>query len=352
MKESKALVTQDFTSAYGIAEVSRQWVLEKDVSDFLHLNVTGGVILADALTGDGMRDQVSPELLSGFHALMGDKADTMDKVRSILVENLMRGDAATLGLINKIKGQIGENVFAETAMKSGFIARLADLGNQEAWDVAVTSKDGITEYVQVKTMSSADQVIDYMKEVAGKVAAGQITDGDTVVQKISFAVPDTIYADVVEKASALGLDIKIMSFNLSAQDAAHIVRDGFDNVAYIGIGNFLNQLAGGTLTALAVHTLVQMYLLNKGACEAEKMLNRVVSETSYSAGGIGAALSMEAIISKGFGVATGSLPAIAVVMATGLTARGILRRIVARHSYADFLRQENDNLRHLLCSTV
>ena len=349
MTAGTEITIRDFVASSGAKTLLRRWTLEKDVSDFLHLNVAGSVILADVLTGDGMRDQISPELLSGFYALMGDKVSTADEVKNILVQNLMLGDASTIGLINKIKGQIGENVFAETAMKSGFAARLANSGSQEAWDVAVTS-DGLTQYTQVKTMASADDVIEHMQRVAEKVSAGIITDGETVVREIGFAVPDAIYAEVVEKASALGLDTKITSFDLSAQDAAQIVQDGFDSVAYLGLGNFFNQLAGGTLTALAMHTLVQMYLLHKGACQAENMMRHIVSEAGYAAGGIGAALGMEAVIAKGFGVATGSLPAIAIIMATGLTARGMLRRIAARHSYADFLRQGNDNLRLLLCS--
>ncbi len=351
MTYGKEITVTEFKDAYGIRDMARRWAMEKEVSDFLHLSTAGGIILADVLAGDGLRDQISPELLAGFQALMKEKVSTADDIREILIEKLMYGNSATLGLINKIKGQVGENVFAETARQSGFAARLADSGSQEAWDVAITPVDAVTQYIQVKTMSSSGAVIDKMKTVAEKVAAGKITDGDTIVQDISFAVPNVIYEEVVEKVDALGLDTPVLSFGLSADDAAQIVRDGFDNVGIFGLGNFFNQLAGGTLTALTLHTLVQMFLLSKGAKEVDSMLQQVGMETGYSAGGIGAAMTMEAVISKGFGVVTGSLPAVAVVMATGLSVRGILRRVVARHDYAAFMHKENNDLKRL-CTEI
>lgn len=335
----KSITIQEFSDTYGAKPLFTRWMLEKDVSDFLGMQITGGVILADALIGDGMRDHISPELLEGFRALMGEKADTADEIRDILVEKLMLGDASVLGLINKIKGQVGENLFAETAANAGFSARLAEAGNQEAWDCCVTGSDGVAQYVQVKTYASADAVVEKMKEVAEKVSAGKITDGDKAVDAISFAVPQDIYGDVVSKAQAAGLDTPIIPFDLSAQDAARIVQEGFDNVAYHGFGNFFNELAGGTLTATVLHTLVQAFLLHKGA--SENTMRNIARETGLSAGGIGAALGMEGVVVKGLGLATGSLPAVALLIATGMTARGLLRRIVARHDYAGFLRQEN-----------
>ncbi len=302
--------------------------------------------MADILIGHGMSDKISPQLLSACQNLMNEKAESADQVCAILVDKLMLGDAAVQGMINKIKGQIGEDIFAETAAQAGFMARLADSGSQEAWDVAVTSADGATQYIQVKTMSSADSVLQHMQLVADKLASGEITDGNNIVTEIGFAVPQDIYGEVVSKALAAELEIPVMTFDITAQDAARIVQDGFDNVAYLGLGNFFNQLAGGTLTALAIHTLVQMYLLRKGACEAENMMNRVAMETASSAGGIGAAIGMEAFISKGFGVATGSMASIAVVVATGLTIRGLLRRmIIERDDLSGFLQQENNLLK-------
>lgn len=334
-----------FIERHGAEGIFRRWVLEKDVRDFLHLSVGGGVVLADVLTGHGVHDTISPQLWDACQNLMREKAGSADQLCDILVDKMMLGDAATLGYINKIKGQVGEDVFLESAQQAGFSARLADLGNQEAWDVAVTSKtDGLTEYVQVKTMASPDNVLGHMQTVADKLAAGKIMDGNIPVHDITFAVPDDIYDAVVQKAVAAGLPTKITSFPLSAQDAAQVVQDGFDNVAYFGIGNALQQLAGGMLTAAVLHTLVHAYLLHKGACRSEVMLKKVGVETALSGGGIAAALGMETLL-KSVGVATGSLPAVAVIMATALSVRGMLRRIALRSGYKIWLEQENMLLR-------
>ncbi len=151
-----------------------------------------------------------------------------------------------------------------------------------------------------------------------------------------------IHAAVVEKAQAAGLDSHVWAFDLSAQDAARIVQEGFDNVAYLGLGNFFNQLAGGTLTVAIMHTLAQAFLLRKGA--SRETAQTVALETGISAGGIGASLGMESVV-QGLGFASKSIPAVAVLVATGLTARGLLRRMIARHDYLGFLKQENEILR-------
>lgn len=337
---TQEVTIKNFSENHGAKSLLTRWMLEREVADFLGMQITGGVILADALAGDGMRDHISPELLDGFHRLMGAKVSTANEIRDILVEKLILGDLAVSGLINKIKGQVGENLFAETASNAGFSARLAASGNQEGWDCCVTGKDGLAQYVQVKTYESADAVVEKMKEVADKVAAGKITgEHGEVVKSIDFAVPQDIHAAVVSKAQAAGLDTNhLWAFDLSAQDAAHIVKEGFDNVAYLGLGNFFNQLAGGTLTAVVLQTLVQAFLLKKGA--SKETMHTVLLESGISAGGIAAALGMEGVIAKA-GLAVGGTPAAAVLVATGLTARGLLRRLIARHDYLGFLCQEN-----------
>lgn len=333
------ITIQNFSERYGAKTLFARWMLEKDISDFLGMQITGGVILADALIGDGMRDHISPELLSAFHSLMGAKAETADQVRDLLLEKLSSGDASVLGLINKIKGQVGENMFMEGASMGGFSARLADAGNQEAWDCCISNSDGVAQYIQVKTYASADAVVAKMREVGEKVAAGKITDRGEVVEQIGFAVPQDIHAEVVAKAAAAGLaDTPVISFDLSAQDAARVVQDGFDNVAYHGFGNFFSEFAGSALTGVALIMVVQGFLLYKGS--SNNTIKAVAQEAGIAAGGIGAALAAEGIIAKG-GLAVGSLPAALLLVTVGLTTRGLLRRVIARHDYEGFLKQEN-----------
>jgi hypothetical protein len=340
-----------FAEQHGTDKIFRRWLLEKEVQDFLHLNVTGGIILVDVLTGHGMQDTISPQLLAACKNLMGDKIASADQINQMLVDRMMDGDAAVLGFINKIKGQIGEDVFVDTANHAGLSAHLADLRNQEAWDVAVTSHDGVTEYIQVKTMASPDAVIEHMKSVADKVLAGTITDGDKVVHDISFAVPEDIFQAVHDKALAAGLATKVISFPLPAADAAQMVQDGFDNAAYLGLGNFFQQLTGGMLTATVLHGLVHAYLLHKGACKAEDMLGEVSGKVALAGGGITAALGMESTL-KALGVATGSFPAVAVIMATALSVRGLLRRIASRRDYEQWIAHDITMMRMQLLPSM
>lgn len=334
---------QGLIGKYGIEGLCRRWLFEKDAKEFMDIGVGRGITLGAVLINPDIHAKLSPQLLESCHNLMGDKAQSADQVCNLLVEKMMNGNAAELGFISKIKGQIGEDVFAETARHAGFNAHLASLGNQEAWDVAITPVHGLTKYVQVKTMELPEQVIGYMKEVAGKVAAGKITDGDIPVNDIIFAVPDDIHDAVVHQAAEAGLTTKIMSFHLSAQDAAKFVQDGFDSVFASGLGDLFQRLAGGTLTAAVLHTLVYAYLLHKGARQAENMLRDVATQTAVTGGGIAAGLGTQTLL-KGFGVVTGSLPAVAVIMATALSARGILSRIISRRSHELWLEQENRDL--------
>ena len=86
-----------------------RWDKEEELDNLLQTAVGAGVVLGNMLVGDGLNDQISPELLDGFAELMGQKADSYDEVRSILLDKLQNGEKSVFGLVNKIKGQIGEN---------------------------------------------------------------------------------------------------------------------------------------------------------------------------------------------------------------------------------------------------
>ena len=180
------------------------WDKEEELDKLLHGAVVPGVVLGDLLVGDGLNDQISSELLDGFANLMGQKADSYDEVRRILREKLEDGDNAVFGLINKIKGQIGENEFTQEAQDAGLNARLAELGNQEAWDVAIDHADGTTQYVQVKMYSDAGGVLRHMQDVNNKLSGTEvILDGNRVVEAIDFAVPANIADEVRIQAAEL-----------------------------------------------------------------------------------------------------------------------------------------------------
>ncbi len=339
---------QQFMSAYkpiSMSEACRRWLLERDVKEFLAYSVGGGVVLGDLLLGGGVRGQVSPELLSGFQNLMGQKADTIPEIESILLDKLIAGDESVMGMISKIKGQIGEDYFVDAAREMGLEASLAESGSQEGWDVVLG--DGIDhakQYIQVKTYESADAVIHHMKEVGEKVDAGIITDGDTVVQVIDFAVPQDIYDEVVSKAAELGLSANVVSLDLTAVEASELVQQGFNAVGLSDLNEMLSRFAVGSGTAIALHAVVAAYLMRKHNDESGDFLKEVSTQGAISSGGIATALLTESTL-KVLGLATGSIPAIGAIVLTSMVARGVFRRILSREHYAEWLVSQTDKLK-------
>lgn len=267
---------ETFCKLYGqqrksIDEVLGQWRVEQ-VDGFLDNLIASGILFSDLAIGDGLRDQISPELLEGFANLMHGKADSYNQVREILLEKLALGDASVLGLVNKIKGQIGENMFIKTI---GSGARLATSGSQEAWDIAIDHADQ-TQYVQVKMYSDADRVLHHMREVQTKVDAGMITDGENVVHHIDFAMPSDIVQEVATQAlnDPTLHDIKIISMDVTADQTADIVWEGVNNVGPHALEHLFGELLSDSLTTSTLQVVVNGFLLYKGA----KILEEAIAD--------------------------------------------------------------------------
>ncbi len=329
-----------------IGTICDGWEKEEGLDNLLQTTVGAGVVLGDLLIGDGLNDQISPELLDGYAKLMGQKADSYNEVRTILLDKLQDGDSATFGLINKIKGQIGENQFIKEAQTAGLSARLATLGNQEAWDVAIDRANGTTQYVQVKMYGDAGGVVRHMQDVTQKLAEGaDITDGDRVVKAIDFAVPANICKEVCAQSAELGIDVNVIPINMTAAEAAEVVQTGFDNVGPGSLSNFFGELFGTTVTVAVVHGLVNAFLVYKGAKTADSFLADTVEETAVSTGAIAVGMSLEAVLNQISMI--GGPPTYALVFCTSMATRGILRRVARRQDYVSWLRVQNAHLRSL-----
>ncbi len=342
---------QQFMESYKpitMANACKRWLLERDVKELLAYSVGGGVVLGDLLVGGGVRGQISPDLLDGFKNLMGENAHTIPEIEALLLDKLITGDESVIGMISKIKGQIGENYFIDTAKNMGLDARLAESGSQEGWDVAIG--DGIQnakQYIQVKTYESANAVIQHMKDVAEKVNAGLITDGDAVVRTIDFAVPHDIYAEVKSKASELGLSADVIKLDLTSTEAAEFVQQGFDAVGLAGLEEMLSRFAVGSGTAFALHAVVTAYLMRKRNDENQCFLKEVSTQGVISSGSIATALLTESTL-KVLGFATGSIPAIGAIILTSMAARGVFRRILSRPHYAEWLQGQTNKLNNTI----
>jgi len=326
-----------------INEVMREWqlneteVLLRTLRD-QHDQVIGSAVIAgDALNGDGMLDQIPRELKDAFTNLMHEKADTYEEMRQILLRGIQDGDGGFLsfdndrvcGLINKLKGQIGENVFQHHV---GRAAELAHSGSQEAWDVAVKQADGAYEYVQVKLYADPNDVVKHMLKVQEKVANGWINGcaGETVHQ-IDFAVP----ADLAERVNELKEhypqleSMHILPIPVDAHTAADVVKEGMSNIGPDQLSHFFNELLGGAVAAGSLHAVVNGFLWYKGSKEFSGAFADAAASTTISTAGIGLGLFAEAVSHTAM-----------LSGAIGIGGRILLGRVArSRWNFAEFMAQ-------------
>lgn len=344
----------EFARRYGqhrpkpIEQVANRWQRQAQLDHLLGSTVAGGITLGDLMVGDGLRDQISPELLRAFHELMGEEAESYDQVRQILLDRLEDGPASVLGMINKIKGQVGENWFLEEATRHGLDARLADLGNQEAWDVAIDHADGATQYVQVKMYQNPGEIVTHIQEVQSKLEVpGRITDGDQAVRTIDFAIPAETIEPVQRRLDELNLaDVNLIPMEGSASEAANVVQAGFNAVGPEAVQHLFAQLAGAGAAAAALHGLVNGFLVYKGAKTGADFLGDTAGDTGLTLGGIAAGMGVEAVLSHLAWV--GGVPTWVLVVSTSITTRAVLARVGSRRDDVEWLRERNKLLRQRL----
>ena len=227
------------------------------------------VVLGDMLHGQTLLDELPTDLRQAFTALMKYEARDVRGMRAELLRHLYDAegefmpfdDPRVVGFVSKIKGQIGENLFATHV---GQAATLASSGSQEGWDVAVRQLDGSHEYVQVKLYQSPSGVVRHMLEVQQKILAGQLGGiGDEHVSQVYFAVPEDIHDDILrlaERHEGLASMIYDKSIPISSKDAAGIVHDGLSNVGPEQLEHFFGELLCGVAIAGSIHGLVNGFL--------------------------------------------------------------------------------------------
>lgn len=344
---------QDFCSRFSSVsvipaeQICDQWEKEKQIDDFLGMEVFAGNVVADLLIGDGILDQISPQLRDGFAQLMKEKADSYDEIRQILLYKIGKGDASLLGIVNKIKGQIGENQFIKECAHNGIHAHLADLGNQEAWDVAVEKGNGITQYVQVKMYGDSSNVFNKIREVQEKLDAGTIfgQDGETI-HSIDFAVPKDIADEVRHKVIESGININILPIEMSADEAASIVQTGIENIGPESFEHFFGELLGSGLTTTALHAIVNGFLVYKGSKDMSAFWGDTLKSSAISLTGLTAGMGAEAVLNNI--VLLGGFPKFALVFAASFTTRAIAKRLLKRNDMVLWIKTENRKL----CSII
>lgn len=321
------------SQARPISKVRQRWIFEDTVDDFLGTTISAGVLVSDFIIDDRLLDQIPPRLADAVRHLMGHhQALGSAEIRQLLIDHLTDDPLATLGFINKIKGQLGEDAFLRAV---GSHARLAASGSQEAWDIAVDHADGTTQFVQVKLYDNADAVLAQMRDLHAKLASSSISDGSGgFVHHIDFAVPRDIADAVQAKVNATTdlHDIHVYSIDLTADQGAQIVTDGLDALRH-PIQHLLGELFDGSMTAGALHAAANAFLVAKGARTFASAIKNTGISTGVTGVGIAAALTTESALDY-FSLPT--LDPLSIVVGIGV--RRLARSFVtSRLDFADVL---------------
>ena len=321
------MTINEFIKKYGdisekIDSVLKKWVIKKEVDDFLGTPIMGGYLVGDLLIGDGLSDGIPSELKGAFATLMKEKADTYHEIREFIIEKYEKGGESVKGLMNKIQGQMGENIFLENVEEG---AKLAESGSQEAYDI-ILEKSDTTRYIQVKVYEDADVVIDKIKEVNDKLEAGLIDEYGNKINEIEFAVNSDIYVEVTDKAKELGFTNRIYNLGSDRNEIREIIETGFEGVDNPGIVNFFSEVFGGALAITAIHGAINGFFLWKGAKGREKAIEDTIYSSLISTGGLTAAHLASAIFLENVTLLLGS----PIALISGIGARAILKRFFDR----------------------
>ncbi len=323
-------------------EIFKKWNIEREVDDFLGTSVFTGVMIIDLLTGDGLKDRLSPDVYDAFQKLMGEKANTFEEIRELIVEKSLNGEASIGGLLNKIQGQLGENAFLENI---GSSAKLASDGAQEGWDVSIDHGDS-TQYIQVKIYKNPNEVIEKIREVNskleinGKGIAG--IDGGNVNQ-IDFAVNSDIVEEVRERAKELGLENKILDVGASRDDLRGLLESNFEKLEdFSELNNFFTEILGTIGTVTVIHGVINAFFVWKGAKDINKALEDTAYSSAISTGGVAAAFIAEDLLWL-----AGPMAGV-MGIGVGVGVRSVLKRITQRRFLAEQLDNSNKELQQLI----
>lgn len=272
--------------AHQIDDVISKW--NKNLSAGTSSDVAGMTTMLaalgiDAANGDGLLDQISPELLSSMKNLMGEKADTYEEARRLISEKIANGDLSFAGFVNKIKGQLGEDQFI--AENSDYV--LAISKSQEGIDAIRGRGSDFVEAVQVKMYKNANDVIHHMHIVQQKISDGLTVEGETI-DKLSFAVPYDIAEEVRSKA-AHHIDlssIDIIPVSVTSNSLADAVVGAGENLTH----PFIHIVEGSLSTIgfmVALDALTNTYLCFKGKKTFAEVSRDITVKTPIGAMAIG-----------------------------------------------------------------
>ena len=338
-----------------VADIVQEWQLAECAdalreAGLLATAAGGAAIVGDALRGGSTLDslgRIPPAVQDAFQKLMGVRPGDYEHMSQLLLQHVSLTESGSIafdeksvfGFINKLKGQIGENMFVEHV---GPAAQLAQSGSQAGWDVAVRQSDGAFQYVQVKLYGDASGVVRHMRSVQERLAEGLISgvDGQTI-DHIHFAVPANIHADVQRLVSGdpqLAGMLYGTPVPIDSERAANLVQNSMVNVSQSQLSQFFHQLLGGAAVAGSLHAAINTFLWYKGSKEFSVAVADTVTDTAVSTVGIAACLVAEQLCRT-----------VVVAGAVGIGVRMWLGQMTrSRWAFGDFLEQSlNETQAHI-----
>jgi hypothetical protein len=248
------MTIEEFKSKYGTGKVGKMSdLLKKSVKrrcadDLLGIEITAGLTLADLLSEGKLNDsQVSDEVKETLSALMGDKVNTQEEAINYFRAMIENGDASAEGLVNKLKGTLGELKFQQSF---GDGIQLSESGSQEGFDLI--TDDG--KFIQVKMYQGSDGVIDAIEKNAEKMANHEILYDGQYVEQIDYAVSSNIYEELKSQGVEAEYGIQLHEVPMTAEKAGNIIRDEINEAAWEG---FFSNALGVTVLEDAIKDTVK-----------------------------------------------------------------------------------------------
>ena len=293
------------------------------------------VLGLDAAIGDGLLNQIPPELQAAMEHLMDTKADTYDEARHLIEHSLAKGDASFAGFVNKIKGQIGEDRFVAQYPEYA----LATSHTQEAIDAIKHLPDGTIEATQVKMYASAHAVVDHMRIVREKVANDLMVEGEHI-SKLNFAVPDNIANQVrSEMARYPELEnIDVVPINSTAADVGNVVLEAGDHIDN-PVGYLASDVIESVACMAALDALTNVYLVAKGRKSVADVVQEAAIKTPIGALAIFTSKGMALALTKaGLAASPIVIPLLAAVATRQLSRRWYENRC----EFSKYMRDEGE----------
>ena len=307
------------------AAIRYRYQKQKEVDVLLGVIISGDKTLLDHLMSEDLKEHISASAYAGFERMVGQNINSYADLRNSLLEKIEQGDSSGLRLINKIKGQLGENAFLTSIQDLGIHATLANRGSQEGWDIAI-EKDGNMQFVQVNLDHDEEAIFNEITRVEDKLIKGVWLYNNKPINSIDFAVPEYAYDLVIQNVYDDNMKTEVMRF-------------GRTEGKYFGLAGLFAELFDVDLPGNTLQHLVNAFLAYKGAKEIDAFLNDDALQTSISTIHAGSGSIAERLIQK-ISVA-GGIPSGLLATAVSRSARTVATHTINRYRAVNWMSEQS-----------